>query len=305
LERGLPQGIRLQLASPDSGLLSHLLRARRTEGWHQGWGLPRPSYVGIAAGSCAVFEVAEGCVTGADLQSLMHQGLGERRGEGFGEVAINDPLLMAGLAGMQTSPVEEQVRRCCPVQILEQRGDAAAHADLDSGPAADYLSGLRLVALRERLKGAVRIQAADPGFRARLLHWKGREPGNSQLGNLRGVLGRLRGAEGQGEQEVLRWIGSTRKKGGGWPGGALDAVAELIRDRDLIWTWLEITDDPVREPLFAGLSPAEVRTLKSGLRAKAIRALFAASIHAEVRERERKQGAQAEGQTEDQMEVRQ
>jgi CRISPR-associated protein Csx10 len=54
-----------------------LIRTTRTDGWHQGWGQPRPSYIGLAAGSCIVFECQECNLD--KLQALMQRGLGEHR----------------------------------------------------------------------------------------------------------------------------------------------------------------------------------------------------------------------------------
>ncbi|MBI3175249.1 MAG: hypothetical protein HYZ25_16100 [Chloroflexi bacterium] len=62
---------------------------RRTEiisGYNRSWGLPLPQVIAIAAGS--VFEV-EADASLDDWQKLESTGLGERRAEGFGRVAVN------------------------------------------------------------------------------------------------------------------------------------------------------------------------------------------------------------------------
>lgn len=55
-------------------------------GYNRTWGLPLPQVSAIAAGS--VFTV-EAQVTAEDLKKLEAEGIGERRAEGFGRVAVN------------------------------------------------------------------------------------------------------------------------------------------------------------------------------------------------------------------------
>jgi CRISPR-associated protein Csx10 len=67
---------------------STYLRIRRLESWHRRWGLPRPSMVAIAAGSCATLELEKGTVEEGGLEEVVLSGLGERRAEGFGEIVL-------------------------------------------------------------------------------------------------------------------------------------------------------------------------------------------------------------------------
>src|SRR5262249_54480430 len=80
-------------------LMSALSRQHRTDSWHVGWGLPRPSLVGLSAGTCVVFKI-EGSLDDVKraalqekLQEVAAEGLGERCAEGYGRLRFNDPLL--------------------------------------------------------------------------------------------------------------------------------------------------------------------------------------------------------------------
>lgn len=56
-------------------------------GFNRKWGLPLPQVPALAAGSVLVFE--SGTLTPAQISQLERMGIGERRNEGFGRVAIN------------------------------------------------------------------------------------------------------------------------------------------------------------------------------------------------------------------------
>jgi hypothetical protein len=68
------------------------LKQVRYEGWQRSWGLPRPSIVAIAAGSVARFTVSTD-VTDEAVAQAVAEGLGERRAEGFGRIAVNPSCL--------------------------------------------------------------------------------------------------------------------------------------------------------------------------------------------------------------------
>lgn len=61
-------------------------RAEIVGGFNRTWGLPLPQVTAIAAGS--FFEV-KASVDAAELEKLQETGIGERRAEGFGRVAVN------------------------------------------------------------------------------------------------------------------------------------------------------------------------------------------------------------------------
>jgi CRISPR-associated protein Csx10 len=56
-------------------------------GFNRKWGLPLPQVPALAAGTVIVFT--DGTLTDAQIQQLHWQGIGDRRNEGFGRVAVN------------------------------------------------------------------------------------------------------------------------------------------------------------------------------------------------------------------------
>ncbi|WP_333333437.1 hypothetical protein [Microcoleus sp. LAD1_D3] len=56
-------------------------------GFNRKWGLPLPQVPALAAGTAIVFEGFE--IDEAQIQQLEYRGIGERREDGFGRVAVN------------------------------------------------------------------------------------------------------------------------------------------------------------------------------------------------------------------------
>jgi hypothetical protein len=68
------------------------------QGWNMKDGLPKQEDVAIDMGSVFVYEMPEGVTADAPSfaewsDQLVRNGIGERRGEGFGRIQINDPFL--------------------------------------------------------------------------------------------------------------------------------------------------------------------------------------------------------------------
>ncbi len=80
-------------ATSENGVLPRVVGAARTESWHRGWGLPRPTLYGLAAGSVLTFEVEGGPISAEVLAEVRTAGVGERRAEGFGQVEFDHPLV--------------------------------------------------------------------------------------------------------------------------------------------------------------------------------------------------------------------
>lgn len=75
---------------------AHAVRSRRIESWQSRWGLPRPTLVAVQAGSVVRFKLPKNVDTEllpSRLKSLELKGIGERRGEGFGDIRFNEPRL--------------------------------------------------------------------------------------------------------------------------------------------------------------------------------------------------------------------
>ncbi|PKV98903.1 RAMP superfamily CRISPR-associated protein [Nocardia fluminea] len=84
-------GARIAVADP-TGRETVALGVVRREGWQRGWGLPRPSLVGIAAGS-ALLCSAETAIDRARIAVVQAAGIGQRTAEGSGRILIDAPAL--------------------------------------------------------------------------------------------------------------------------------------------------------------------------------------------------------------------
>jgi CRISPR-associated protein Csx10 len=63
-------------------------RTTRHDAWHSRWGTPRPSLPALRGGS-VVRVSTEVPIPAARFEALVHSGVGERRGEGFGRIAVD------------------------------------------------------------------------------------------------------------------------------------------------------------------------------------------------------------------------
>ncbi|MGQ0838156.1 RAMP superfamily CRISPR-associated protein [Actinokineospora sp.] len=186
-------------------------RTGRTESWQGSWRLPRPSLVGLAAGSCLLLRVAQGPVDPARWRALVSAGIGERRGEGFGQVAVDADLLsrpsvtIAGTAqDPETAPSPpavsgelserdrtylDVVTRAALRRVLVRRV-----AEDDSDARHRLTAALRSVSRSQR--GAVRelVSAVNiPGVDARLDAFLVRRAKRGAIAGLVDTLAALRG----------------------------------------------------------------------------------------------------------------
>jgi len=281
LELALGDGIRLEAVEPADRQIAAAVRPRRLETWQVRWGLPRPSLIGLAAGSCAVFEVKGDPPSPERLAAVAAAGLGERRAEGFGMIALNPPLL--------TGPLPSAV----PAQADGAAGgsDEAMPAGTGPVPPADpghaFARRLEIEAWRTAIHRRARRAADDAGVRQARLGFDGDDgPSPSQIGRLRMVVRRLHGsAEGNGlAGQWLDWADQTTERDRGWNRKALDAIAGLIRpgngpEGHPVWTVLGLTGEDALPALTEG-GPAAAR---SELWAEAVRAFVEAAAHAHGR----------------------
>lgn len=79
---------------PDTdGPLAQAVAFGRVDGWQSRWQRPRATLHTVAAGSVLSLCRADGARIGAELVAALSRGVGERRVEGYGEVAVDHPLL--------------------------------------------------------------------------------------------------------------------------------------------------------------------------------------------------------------------
>ncbi|MBY0523610.1 MAG: hypothetical protein K2R98_09425 [Gemmataceae bacterium] len=250
-------GVTLAPRNSDDGRLNELVRIRRLDTWHVGWGLPRPSLVALQAGSCIVFQLG-GTVDLARLADIEAAGIGERTAEGYGQVRFNHPLLTQ----LPEWPAAPQVSDSPPpVDTL------SVHAD---DPTFAFAQRLEREYWKQEIRRACLAIAADPERRRRLLGWDAHgEQGNppmSQLGGLRGQLARLRNANDV--SSIMGWLGHLERnprRNDRWPGGSIALVRAFLNNPQRIWhevnctNWLPLTDGAVSR-LQAELWPLAVRT---------------------------------------------
>ena len=83
----LLQGEINRIAEMNCKIKKSFFRTTEVESYVSVWNMPRPSETAFAAGSCFLFSSDE--FSPESLKSLLIQGVGERRNEGFGRVALN------------------------------------------------------------------------------------------------------------------------------------------------------------------------------------------------------------------------
>lgn len=248
-----------------------LPRQRRTDSWHVGWGLPRPSLVGLQAGTCVVFKCS-GNIDPERLRQIEAGGLGERRAEGYGQLSFNDPLLIAQLAGARAE------RRA-----KEKETDDEFVVSQESSH--DYARLIEREAVRNELRRLAPAFAADREQRRTALGIElgdsGSKPRMSQLGAFRSIVDRLRGTSNR--QRVVNWLEhlkATKNRREEWPPGSLELVRNLIENDELAWRFLQVDFSRLV------LTTDGMRELKQELWADAVRALVDACVRAHKRDLE-------------------
>jgi CRISPR-associated protein Csx10 len=261
-------------SNPDK-LLHELVRLRRLDTWHVGWGLPRPSLVALRAGSCMVFQ-AEGAIDTAKLAQLEASGIGERTAEGYGQVRFNHPLLTQEPKDWPASTRQDS-------NSTEQVGSEGTQAMDETS--RSFARRIETECWKQEIRRACLALAADANKRKELLGWvatgeQGKPP-MSQLGGLRGQLMLMQQAEQR--QQVIDWLdhlaGNSRRKEK-WP--SIPKVKAVVESDSRIWEIIQTDGWPT-------LTTNAEGELRRDLWALAVRTFFDACIRAHKRELEREQ----------------
>lgn len=270
-----PDGSRGIDLAPASEARSRFVRVRRTESWQQSWGLPRPSLVGLQAGTCLALTVT-GTLTAEDLARVEAAGIGERTAEGYGQVSFNDPLLAApSVRLVQVSTGDVRPRTTAAIGIQD--------------PAYDFAKAIEEQAWRALVNRAA--LAAGQRFEE-LLGWQSRgrtaKPTASQLGALRSVVAGVIDRSGaKRADEWLAHLQENEKRAKDWPNGrdGLQQIRALLTDHALVWRSLEIDGSgAARWPTLTADGQSRLRKL---LWPVAVRSLLQAAIRACKRSRDR------------------
>ncbi|MGQ0775177.1 MAG: RAMP superfamily CRISPR-associated protein [Pseudonocardiales bacterium] len=215
-------GTPLRLADVPEGCRADAVAFARAEGWQTKWTRPRPTLVVVAAGSTVLVQRTDGKdFTSAVLTELAEQGLGERRAEGFGMLAVNDPLLDApSLIRSHPGSGDEDVA-------------AAAVAALTDAERA-LIEQLKREALRREVEHRATTLPRDQlGALAEL------PP--AQLGNVRNAVNRIAVAQdpSSAAERLLSSIRRARTRDRRWSREAEQALSKLLAP-DAVWERLGI-----------------------------------------------------------------
>lgn len=246
-----------------TGRLPMTIGASRTESWHRGWGLPRPTLYGLAAGSCLTFAVKGGPISAEALAEIRTAGVGERRAEGFGQIECDHPLLewRPPADEPNKSPVEPQEPAPPLIQPGEDGHETARVYERAAWRAAIYRAA-------EAISG-------DKNSRARVLP---EGPSSSQLNQLREIAA---DPSSPAVTARLAWLMRAKEGRPEWPKAAKEAVTALFTPPDHVWTLLDLPEDDLVVTTDGG------RVLRDELRPEAIRVLLNACLREHAREEER------------------
>ncbi len=239
-------------------------RSRRTESWQTKWGLPRPTLVGLSAGTVLQFKVT-GTIAPEALQSLEISGFGDRTAEGYGQLCFNPALLT------QTNMKLVQVKQNS--EDIESQAILIAKSD----PGYAYAQFIERETWREMIRRTAGAIAADPGKLS--LSLKQSKLTSSKLGTLRTLVDSLRHPDDVARiLSVLNHMESKER----WQDPTLTKVKELIEDssKERVWEYYQRSGGSWSQYRLTTLAE---RDLKRELWAEAVRVLVDACIRAHKR----------------------
>ena len=233
-ELGQVLGVTVKQGKAEEGKLSLIARQHRIDSWQVRWGLPRPSLVGLTAGTCIMFTVDK-LPDSSRIAQVQASGIGERRAEGFGQICFNDPILSAETSKLEANSIQEN----------EQPQNSARQLISESDRAFSYARIVEKAAWREAIRRAVLGIAASSITRKDALGIELMKPTMSQLGALRSVLRRLQQPEVDLEHPgaVTGWLNhleQTPNRKDKWLPQSLQKIRTLVSSKEQIWLTLNI-----------------------------------------------------------------
>jgi CRISPR-associated protein Csx10 len=241
-------GVPVGLAGPaPGGLVTQAYRAARRESFHARWGRPRPSLVGLAAGSVVTVQ-AGGDVPGAVLAAVQRDGVGERTAEGFGQVRFDAPEVTVAAPGL--TPLAAVAAPDAPPE----------------GPLPPVPDAMERAAVAAEV--ARRVAAAVGGGVDAIVPGASRVSSRAQWGSLRQQAVRLRTPGGR--DAVAVWFAHSREvrqRRVIWGLAALEALERLLTSDTEIWRVLGL-DGAGLDPFV--LAPDRAGPLREALRLDAV-----------------------------------
>ncbi|HEX7659354.1 MAG TPA: RAMP superfamily CRISPR-associated protein [Pseudonocardiaceae bacterium] len=229
----LAERLGVKLVPADDG---YRLGVRRIESWQTRWGLPRPSLLALRAGGVASFTV-DGVISAKAWRSVLAEGIGERRAEGFGRVSFQADFLG-----------HESVRHRPAGPGKAQRSD---DDKAELGPTVATFVRLLRYSWRDRIRDAVLALGASTERRSKLVP---PQVSNSQLGALRTLADRLlaesvaRAATPPSEAKtaINNWLRATTsipRRRDQWTELVLTQLSKLVNEPDSVWDLLEMGEN--------------------------------------------------------------
>jgi CRISPR-associated protein Csx10 len=270
LEEELKVGLSL-LKESQSGLpqidsLVAFARSSRTESWQTKWGLPRPSLVGLSAGTVLQFTVT-GSIDPQSLQRLEVSGFGERTAEGYGQVRFNSLLLK------QTDMVMPQDK--------EVGNNSASHQQTlitakDLG--YEYAKLVETETWRDMIRRSAAAIAAAPEILKLSLNQS--KLTSSKLSTLRTLVDSL--SSSHDVTRILAVITRMETKES-WKGKTLTEVKQLISEPNKVWDYYQEVGCNFSQYRLTTLNE---QVLKQEIWVEAVRILVDACVRAHKRKTE-------------------
>jgi len=235
-------------------LLKAFVRTCVVGGFNLAWGLPLPQARAIQAGSVFVFEYSEELFK--RLQAAEAHGIGERRREGFGRIAINwhtdfelhvseakpeqnvQDVALTKEDSIEWQLAQRMVNRIWRAQLDDALRTAISSAKLDSAPQNAQLSRMRVIA-----RAAWRSN--NPALLLEVLQKESESP-KAMKRRAREQFERAHISIAIQNQSLIEWL------------------RELAKQPDLVWQTLQI--DLSRQPQIGGVKPENPDALEYAVR---------------------------------------
>lgn len=280
--------------------INSIIQVRRIESWQTGWGFPRPTLTLMQAGSVVVFDTDKQPEL-SKLKEIEQNGIGERRGEGYGQIIFNPQVLDKELPSWETIKKKDfKERNKCNKKV--QKSDDEIQKEFAEEVKNDtslntFAKIIEETAWREEIKLAVSKIAADESEREKIFGFEIERDKNgkvikstptmSQIGGLRSVIMRLQSKNAEERKQtsaiVTNWLihlENTPNRLKNWGDEKIEQVRCVLKD-DNIWEKLK--------PHFHYPKSLELEhNLKNKLWAEAVKSLFYACQHAHKRDTEDK-----------------
>lgn len=248
---------------PQIDRMTAFARSSRTESWHTKWGLPRPSLVGLSAGTVLQFAVT-GTIIPDVLKNLEISGFGERTAEGYGQLRFNPALLTQ--TGMKMAQDKENGKN----SVSEKRTLITKNS-----PSYDYAKLVEIETWRDMIRRAAGAIAADPGKIP--FSFNSSKLTNSKLGTLRTLIDSLCSASDTTRILAVIERMETKER---WKDSTLVAIKQLIKDSQKVWEYYQSIGCNFAQ---YRLTSVDEQVLKQELWTEAVRILVDACVRAHKR----------------------